>query len=174
MVKTSGTRKGSTVFGLMESFTGRFWYQGQAGRRNAAASLALLTRVLEPTRPPLVLMQEGAQDHPSAETTACCAQQAARRQVFQWPTYAPDYHPLEKRWKKITQQETHLHDVPTFEALTDKVEQALLTCTTTPAAILALCSLPTALAQAAEAWCWENLFLENYSQDDHSCYRGMP
>ena len=57
--------------------------------------------------------------------------------------------PIEKRWKKIKQHETHLHYFPTFEALTNKVEQALLTLTNTPEEILALCSLPTELAQAA-------------------------
>jgi hypothetical protein len=52
-------------------------------------------------------------------------------------------------WKKIKQQDTHLHYFPTFEALTEKVEQALLKFTHTPEEILALCSLPTELAQAA-------------------------
>jgi transposase len=31
MVKTSGKRKGSKVFGVIEYCTGRFWYQGQEG-----------------------------------------------------------------------------------------------------------------------------------------------
>jgi transposase len=35
-VKTSGKRKGYKVFGLMEYFTGRFFYQGQDGRREAS------------------------------------------------------------------------------------------------------------------------------------------
>jgi hypothetical protein len=47
MVKTSGTRQGDTVLGVIESFTGRFWYPGQESRLNSAAYLALLTRVLE-------------------------------------------------------------------------------------------------------------------------------
>jgi hypothetical protein len=38
---------------------------------------------------------------------------------------------------------------PTFEALTEKVEQALLRFANIPEEILALCSLPTELAQAA-------------------------
>jgi hypothetical protein len=49
----------------------------------------------------------------------------------------------------MKQQETHLHYFPTFEALTEKVEQALLTFANIPEAILTLCSLPTELAQAA-------------------------
>jgi hypothetical protein len=42
-----------------------------------------------------------------------------------------------------------LHYFPTFEALTNKVEQALLKCANIPEEILTLCSLPTELAQAA-------------------------
>jgi transposase len=36
-VKTSGKRKGYKVLGLIEYFTGRFFYQGQEGRLNSAA-----------------------------------------------------------------------------------------------------------------------------------------
>jgi transposase len=148
-VKTSGKRKGYKVFGLIEYFTGRFFYQGQEGRLNSAAYIAFLQRVLEQTTHPILLIQDGAKYHTSAETTAFFAQHAARLQVFQLPTYSPDYNPIEKLWKKIKQQDTHLHYFPTFEALTNKVEQALLKFTNTPEEILALCSLPPELAQAA-------------------------
>jgi transposase len=86
---------------------------------------------------------------PSTETKAFFAQQTARLQVVQLPTSSPDYNPIEQLWKKIKQQETHLHYFPTSEALTEQVEQALLTFTNAPEEILALCSLPTELAQAA-------------------------
>jgi transposase len=148
-VKTSGKRKGYKVFGLIESFTGRFFYQGQDGRLNSTAYIAFLRRVLAQTTQPILLIQDGARYHTSAETKAFFAQQADRLQVFQLPTYSPDYNPIEKLWKKIKQQETHLHYFPTFEALTTKVEQALLTFANIPEAILTLCSLPTELAQAA-------------------------
>jgi transposase len=148
-VKTSGKRKGYKVFGLIEYFTGRFFYQGQEGRLNSTAYIAFLRRVLAQTPQPIVLIQDGARYHTSAETKAFFAQQAARLQVFQLPTYSPDYNPIEKLWKKIKQQDTHLHYFPTFEALAAKVEQALLTFANIPEEILALCSLPTELAQAA-------------------------
>jgi len=148
-VKTSGKRKGYKVFGLLEYFTGRFFYQGQDGRLNSAASIAFLTRVLKQTTRAIVLIQDGAKSHTSAETTAFFAQQTARLQVFQLPTYSPDDTPIEQLWKKIKQQDTHRHYFPTFEALTDKVEQALLKFANIPEEILALCSLPTELAQAA-------------------------
>jgi transposase len=148
-VKTSGKRKGYKVFGLIEYFTGRFFYQGQEGRLNSTAYIAFLRRVLEQTTQPILLIQDGARYHTSAETKAFFAQQTARLQVVQLPTYSPDYNPIEKLWKKIKQQETHLHHFPTFEALTEKVEQALLKFANIPEEILALCSLPAELAQAA-------------------------
>jgi transposase len=148
-VKTSGKRKGYKVFGLIDYFTGHFFSQGQAGRLNSAASIAFLRRVLEHTTQPIILIQDGAKYQTSAETTAFFAQQTARLHVVQLPTYSPDYNPIEKLWKKIKQQETHLHDFPTFEALTEKVEQALLRFANIPEEILTLCSLPTELAQAA-------------------------
>ena len=148
-VKTSGKRKGYKVFGLIDYFTGRLFYQGQEGRLNSATYIAFLKSVLEQTTHPIILIQDGARYHTSAETKAFFAQQAARLQVFQLPTYSPDYNPIEKLWKKIKQQETHLHYFPTFEALTEKVEQALLKFANIPEEILALCSLPTELAQAA-------------------------
>jgi transposase len=149
MVKTSGKRKGYKVFGLIDYFTGYFFYQGQEGRLHSAAYIACLTRVLEHTSQPIFLMQDGAKYHTSAETKAFFAQQTPRLHIFQLPTYSPDSNPIEKLWKKIKQQETHLHYFPTFDALTEKVEQALLTFANTPEAILTLCSLPTELARAA-------------------------
>jgi transposase len=148
-VKTSGKRKGYKVFGLIEYFTGRFFSQGQEGRLNSTAYIAFLQRVLEHTTQPIVLIQDGAKYHTSAETKAFFARQTIRLQVFQLPTYSPDYNPIEKLWKKIKQHETHLHYFPTFEALTEKVEQALLTFANAPEEVLALCGLPTELAQAA-------------------------
>ena len=149
MVQTSGKRKGYKVFGLIDSCTGHFFYQGQDGRRNSAASIAFLRRVLAHTTQPVMRMQDGAKYHTSAETKTFLAQQAARLQVFQLPTSSPDYNPIEKLWKKSKQQDTHLHYFPTFEALTEKVEQALLKFAKAPEEVLALCSLPTELAQAA-------------------------
>jgi hypothetical protein len=84
-LKTCGKRKGSKVFGLLDYFTGQFVYQGQAGRRHAPASIAFLRRVLEPTTQPLILIQAGAQYHPSAETQAFFTQQPARLEVCQLP-----------------------------------------------------------------------------------------
>jgi transposase len=149
MVKTSGQRKGDKVFGLIEYFTGRFWYQGQEGRLHSATYIAFLTRVLAQTTQPIMLMQDGARYHTSAAMQRFFGTHSERLTVFQLPSYSPDYNPIEKLWKKVKKEGTHLHYFPTFEALTDTVEQALLKFANTPAEILALCSLPTELAPAA-------------------------
>jgi len=149
VVKTSGKRKGYKVFGLMDYFTGRFFHQGLEGRFTSASYTAFLSRVLAQTTEHLILVQDGARYHTSAETKRFFAQHAERLTVFQLPGYSPDYNPIEKLWKKFKQQETHLHYFPTFEALTKKVEQALIKFEQAPREMLALCSLPEELAWAA-------------------------
>jgi len=149
LVKTSGKRKGYKVFGLIEYCTGRFWYQGQEGRLNSQAYMAFLTRVLDQTTQPIILIQDGARYHTSAVLQRFFALHTPRLTVFQLPSYSPDYNPIEKLWKKVKKEGTHLQYFPTFEALTDKVEHALLKFANTPEEILSLCSLPTELAQAA-------------------------
>lgn len=148
-VQTSGKRKGYKVFGLLDYFTGRFFYQGQAGRLNSTAYITFLTHVLEQTTQPILLIQDGAKYHTSAETQAFFAQQTARLTIFQLPPYSPDYNPIEKLWKQIKQEDTHLHYFPTFEALTERVEHALRKFATVPEAVLALCGLPAEWAKAA-------------------------
>jgi transposase len=162
-VKTSGKRKGYKVCGLIDSCTGHCFYQGQDGRLTSAASIAFRRRVLEPTTPPSIRIQDGAKYHTSTATQAFFAQQTARLQVVQLPTSAPDDNPMEKLWKKSKQQKPHLPYFPTFEALPAKVEQALLKFTNAPEEILALCSLPTEWAQAAEVPLSKDLFLECYN-----------
>ena len=149
VVKTSGKRKGYKVFGLIDYFSGRFFHQGQEDRFNSASYTAFLAQVLLQTTEPLILVQDGARYHTSAESKRFFAEHAERLTVFQLPGYSPDYNPIEKLWKKLKQQETHLHYFPTFEALTQKVEQALIKFEQAPQEILSLCSLPEGLAWAA-------------------------
>jgi hypothetical protein len=129
---------------------GRFWYQGLEGRLHSEADIAFLTRVLEQTTRPIRLIQDGATYHTSATRQRCCALHTARLTVFQWPSDSPDDYPLEQLWKKVKKDGTPLHDFPTFEALTDTVERALLKCANPPKEMLSLCSLPTEWAMVAE------------------------
>ena len=149
VVKTSGKRRGWKVFGLIDYFTGRFFHQGLEGRFTSASYTAFLARVLQQTTEHVMLIQDGARYHTSAATKRFFAAHSERLTVTQLPSYSPDYNPIEKLWKKLKEQETHLHYFPTFDALCAKVEQALIKFACTPQEILALCSLPEELALAA-------------------------
>lgn len=148
-IKTSGKRKGYKVFGLIEYLTGQLFYQGQEGRLNSEAYIGFLRGALAQTGSRhLILIQDGARYHTSAATKAFFEEVKPRLTVFQLPTYSPDYNPIEKLWKKIKDQDTHLHYFANFESLTNKVESALLKFSRIAEEILALCSLPTELAKA--------------------------
>ncbi len=59
-VKTSGKRKGYKVFGLIEYFSGRFFYQASDGKFTSESYQAFLAAVLRQTRNHLFLIQDGA------------------------------------------------------------------------------------------------------------------
>ena len=141
VVKTSGKRKGYKVFGLIDYFSGRLFYQGTSGRLNSASYQEFLSGVLAATKKPLIIIQDGARYHTSQALQEFFALHAERLQVAQLPSYSPDYNPIEKLWKKIKQHETHLHYFATYEALTAKVESALLKFMQKQEEILALCGL---------------------------------
>jgi transposase len=50
----------------------------------------------------------------------------ARLTVYPLPSYSPDYNPIEKLWKEIKKDGTHLHYFPTFQHLINKVEEVLV------------------------------------------------
>ncbi len=140
-VKTSGIRKGYKIFGLLDYFTGRFWHTGIVGRLNSASYEAFLTDVLASTTRPLILIQDGARYHTSRAMQAFFKIHRDRVKVVQLPAYSPDYNPIERLWKRIKQTETHLHYFPTFEALVEKVQQALIRFENIQAEVLELCVL---------------------------------
>jgi len=124
-VKTSGIRKGYKVFGLIEYFSGKFFFKGQEDRLNSDTYAQFLSEVLMQTENHLILIQDGARYHTSKAMQAFFEQHRERLTVFNLPSYSPDYNPIEKLWKKIKQEGTHLHYFPTFEALVNKVNQIL-------------------------------------------------
>lgn len=137
-VKTSGKRKSYKVFGLIDYFTGKFFSQATQARLTSLSYQQFLSHVLTLSERPIVLIQDGARYHTSQAMQEFFAQHADRLTVFQLPSYSPDLNPIEKLWKKIKQQETHLHYFPTFESLTEKVEQALVKFANAPKEVLAV------------------------------------
>lgn len=124
-IKTSGKRKGYKVFGLIDYFTGRFFYKCQEERLTSATYAAFLEEVLAKTRKHIVIIQDGARYHTSAAMRAFFDKHKDRLTVFALPSYSPDYNPIEKLWKKIKQKGTHLHYFPTFDALKEKVHESM-------------------------------------------------
>ena len=64
VVPTTGKRKAYKVFGLIDFFSGRLFYQGITGRFNGASYVAFLSTVLAQTTQPVFLVQDGAPYHP--------------------------------------------------------------------------------------------------------------
>lgn len=138
VAKTSGKRKGYKVWGLVEYFSGRFFYHCQEERLKSQSYQAFLEQVLSQTRKHLIVIQDGARYHTSKAMQAFFERRADRLTVFQLPSYSPDFNPIEKLWKKVKEYGTHLHYFPTFEALKDKVEQTLLDFKDAPSEVLSL------------------------------------
>jgi len=124
-VMTSGIRKGYKVLGLIDYFSGRFFFKGHTDKLNSNSYSEFLLEILAKTDQHIILIQDGARYHTSQAMREFFKQHCDRLSVYQLPTYSPDYNPIEKLWKKVKQDGTHLHYFPTFEALVAKVNEIL-------------------------------------------------
>jgi len=147
-IPTSGKRKGYKVFGLIDYFTGRFFYKCQESRFNSESYIQFIKEVLSKTKKHIILIQDGAKYHTSAETKQFFNKRQDRISVYDLPSYSPDYNPIEKLWKKVKKEGTHLHYFPTFQDLVGKVEEALLVFKNTAKEILSLFGLYNDLLQS--------------------------
>lgn len=138
VVKTTGRRKAYKVFGLIEFFSGRLFYQGIDGKFNGQSYIAFLTAVLAQTRASLFLVQDGAPYHRAAPVKQFFADHADRVQVTQLPSYSPDYNPIEFLWRATKRRATHNQYFPEFDALIGSVEEALAFFATHPDRVKAL------------------------------------
>lgn len=134
-VKTCGKRKACKVFGLIDYFSGRLFYQTHSGRFTAETYCACLGSVLAQTTQPIILVQDGARYHTAAKTNAFFAQHSQRLSVHQLPSYSPDYNPIEHLWRHVKRAKTHCRYFPTFEKLTLTVEEALAALQQDPATV---------------------------------------
>jgi len=141
VVKTTGKRKGYKVFGLIDFFSGRFFYQGLTERFNSERYQAFLHQVLNQTSQHLILIQDGARYHTSKATRAFFEGHKDRLTVFQLPSYSPDYNPIEFLWKNMKRRATHNQYFPEFENLVSSVEAALAYFATRPKEIKNLMGL---------------------------------
>jgi transposase len=137
-VPTSGKRKGYKVFGLIDYFSGRFFYKGHEGRFNSESYAAFLLDVLAQTRRHVVVIQDGARYHTSQALQDFFKAHAARLTIEQLPSYSPDFNPIEHLWKKVKKEATHLKYFPDFSQLQAEVDRALLHFAQTPSEITVL------------------------------------
>jgi len=124
-VPPSGKRKGYKVFGAIDYFSGRLFFQGIEGRFNSESYQAFLQMILAQTTQHLFLIHDGARYHTSASTQAFLAASSHRITVEPLPSYSPDYNPIEYLWKKTKQRATHNKYFKEFSALTVSVDKAL-------------------------------------------------
>jgi transposase len=137
-VRTSGKRKGYKVFGLIDYFSGQFFYKAHEGRFNSASYAAFLLDVLAQTRRHVIVIQDGARYHTSAAMQQFFDAHADRLTIEQLPTYSPDFNPIEHLWKKVKKEATHLKYFPEFTHLQAEVDRALLHFAQTPNEITVL------------------------------------
>jgi transposase len=124
-VKTSGVRKAYKVWGLVDYFSGQFFWQGHTGRFCAEGYCQFLAQVLTQTTRPVILIQDGAPYHTAKVTKQWVADQAERLTVYQLPSYSPDYNPIEHVWRLVKREATHLHYFADFEQLEQTVSAEL-------------------------------------------------
>jgi transposase len=124
-VKTSGKRKGYKVFGAIEYFSGRLFYQGIEGHFNSESYQAFLTMIMAQSKQHLFLIHDGAKYHRSKSTQQFFEAHGKFITAYRLPSYSPDYNPIEYLWKKTKQRATHNKYFEEFVALTVSVDKAL-------------------------------------------------
>jgi transposase len=124
-VPTSGKRKGYKVFGAIEYFSGRLFYQGIEGRFTSESDQVFLTMIMAHTTQHLFLIHDGARYHTSASTQAFLAAHSTRITAEPLPSYSPDYNPIAYLWKKTKKRATHNQYFKEFAVLTASVDKAL-------------------------------------------------
>lgn len=138
LIKTTGKRKAYKVFGAIDFFSGRLFYQGFIGKLNATSYQQFLKLILRQTRRPVFLVQDGAPYHRAKAVQDFLAQHTQRLTVTQLPSYSPDYNPIEYLWRATKRQATHNHYFPEFADLVAAVDETLTTLANRPAYVRSL------------------------------------
>ena len=126
------------MFGAIEYFSGRLFYQGIEGRLNSDSYQTFLQMILEHTQEHVFLIHDGARYHTSASTQAFLRAHSDRLTEYPLPSYSPDDNPIEYLWKKTKQRATHNKYFKEFATLTVSVDKALAYFATHPEEVLGL------------------------------------
>jgi transposase len=131
-VPSRGQRRADPVFGLIDCFSRRRFFQGVEGQFKAASSIGFLRGVLDQTSQPLFRVQAGAQSHSAQAVGTCFAQYASRLTLTRLPSDWPDYNPIELLWRAVKRRTTPNVYFPDFPLLIHSVEDALVAFQTRP------------------------------------------
>src|ERR671939_539455 len=137
-VPTSGKRRAYKVFGLIDYFSGQFFYKTHEGRFNSESYAAFSLDVLAQTRRHVIVIHDGARYHTSQAMQQFFNAHVARLTIEQLPSYSPDFNPIEHLWKKVKKEATHLKYFPEFTHLQAEVDRALFHFAQTPSEITVL------------------------------------
>jgi len=140
-VPTSGKRKGYKVFGAIEYFSGRLFFQGIEGRFHSESYQAFVQMIMAQTTAHLFLIHDGARYHTSKATQQFLAAHSARITVEPLPSYSPDYNPIEYLWRKTKKRATHNQYFKECAALTVSGDKALSYFASHPETVLGLFGL---------------------------------
>ena len=122
LIKTSGKRTACKVFGAIDYFTGKFFSKIIKEKFNSESYIGFVKEIFISTKKHIILIQDGARYHTSAEVSAFFKNNKDRITIFQMPSYSPDYNPIEILWKKVKKEGVHLRYFPTIETLVDSVQ----------------------------------------------------
>ena len=128
-VKTSGKRKAYKVFGLIDFFTGRLFYQGHTGRFNSDSYAEFLLEVMQQTSQHLILIQDGAKYHTSKAMQQFFQDHADRMTMFQLPSYSPDLTRLNSCGRRSRNTR---RTFATFPTLTNWLRRLRILCSALP------------------------------------------
>jgi transposase len=125
-VLTSGKRKAYKVFGFIDYFSGRLFFQGHPGRFHSESYAAFWLAGLAQTTQQVFGMQAGARYHTRRAMPPFFNPQADRLTIKQLPSYSPDFNPIAHLWQKVKKEATHLKYFPECTRLQVEVDRALV------------------------------------------------
>jgi transposase len=114
VVPTSGKRKAYKVFGLIDYFTGRLFYQCHTGRFNSENYEQFLLHVMKQTTQHIILIHDNARYHTSKAMQCFFQEYSLRITEHRLLTYSPDYNPIEYHRVSMEEGEEELHSQSLF------------------------------------------------------------
>lgn len=122
LVKTCGKRGQMKVFGAIGFQNGRLHYQECEGKLTNQTYEKFLRYLLMCYKGrKIILIEDGAPYHNGRNLAAFKAANEDRIQIERLPSYSPDKNPIERLWKNVKRDGTHLKYFPTMDCLRDTV-----------------------------------------------------